>query len=126
MRNTPLQVASYIILKHNPKIQRSSPGALRSNEPAVVSGCTRRIRRTSRGGSCGPHCGVRRHPIGADSDCLNVARRRTRHLVRCHSTRAERRTANIAEKIAARAISGRSNASSVLVAFIHTRLDGVG
>jgi hypothetical protein len=126
--NAPQVASCTFSLKSNPENQKSSPGALRPYEPVVVvgRGCTRRIRRTGRVSSCSPHRGVCRHPIGTDSDCLNVGRRRTRHLVRCHSTRATCRAGNRAEKIAARTIGGRCNASSVLVAFIHARLDGVG
>ena len=75
---------------------------------------------------CGPHCCVRRHSVGADSDSLDICRR-SRNLVRCHSARSTRRsTCNRAEEIATRTIGRSRNTIGVLVANVHTVLNRVG
>lgn len=77
-------------------------------------------------GGCGPHCCIRRHSVGADSDSLDICRR-SRNLVRCHSARSTRRsTCDRAEEIATRAIGRSRNTISVLVANVHAVLNRVG
>jgi hypothetical protein len=72
-----------------------------------------------------PHCRVRCDFIGANSNRLNNLRR-SRHLVRSHSTRTTSGCGNRAEQVTACAVRGSRNTSGVLVADSHARLDGVG
>jgi len=73
----------------------------------------------------GPHCCVRCHFVGAESDSLDNGRG-TRHLVRCHSSGAACSASDRAEEITARAICRSRNTSGVLVADGHAGLDCVG
>lgn len=95
-----------------------------SCDVAIRTSCTRGVGRTCGMCSRGPHRGVRRHPVRADSDCLDVGRR-TRDLVGSDGARLARGARDRAEHIAFRAISGNSNTFSVLVADGHARLDRV-
>ena len=106
--------------------KKSSACPLRPYEAIRISSpsCTRRVIRASSKTGRSPHRGIGRHPVGADRDSLNVDRRR-RHLVRSHSARLAYRASHRAEKVAACAVGGNSNASSVLVALGQARLNSV-
>lgn len=76
-------------------------------------------------GGCGPHCCVCCHLVGTNSDSLDNLRG-PRHLVRRHSTETACSASDRAEEITARTICGSTDASGVLVADSHARLDSVG
>lgn len=106
--------------------KKSSACPLRPYEAIRISSpsCTRRVTRASSKTGRSPHRGIGRHPVGADRDSLNVDRGR-RHLVRSHSARLAYRASHRAEKVAACAVGGNSNASSVLVALGQARLNSI-
>lgn len=62
-----------------------------------------------------PYRSVRRRPVGANCDCLNIFGR-TRDLVRCNTASAAQSAGDSAEEVALGAVSGHSNAEIVLIA----------
>lgn len=126
--SNPIPKTCYVLSIHQTRTsdRKSSPRSFSPDKPIRIrsASCTRRVCGASSVRGRRPHRRVGRHLVGADSHCLNVDCG-SRHLVCCHSTRSARRARDRAEEIAARAVRGHSNASSVFVALGQARLQSV-